>query len=58
MRAWLAEASDALVSVIFPAGCRVCSSMPAAFPFGGSVFLLFNAFRSLAARSAVGPFQR
>lgn len=27
MRAWLAETSDALVSVIFPAGCRICGKL-------------------------------
>ena len=27
MRAWFAEVSDALVSVIFPAGCRICDDL-------------------------------
>jgi competence protein ComFC len=27
VRAWLAEASDALISVIFPAGCRICDKL-------------------------------
>ncbi|HKN76265.1 MAG TPA: ComF family protein [Candidatus Acidoferrum sp.] len=27
MRGWLAEASDAIVSVFFPAGCRICDKL-------------------------------
>jgi ComF family protein len=27
VRGWLAEASDALISVIFPAGCRICDKL-------------------------------
>ena len=27
VRAWLAEASDAVVSVFFPAGCRICENL-------------------------------
>lgn len=27
VRAWLSEASDALISVIFPAGCRICEQL-------------------------------
>lgn len=27
MRGWLAEASDAIVSVFFPSGCRICESL-------------------------------
>ena len=27
LRAWLSEASDALVSLIFPGGCRICDEL-------------------------------
>ena len=27
MRGWFAEASDALVSVAFPSGCRICNNL-------------------------------
>src|SRR5580692_2398287 len=27
VREWLAEASDAIVSVFFPAGCRICDEL-------------------------------
>jgi ComF family protein len=45
-RAWLAEASDALVSVIFPAGCRICDK------------LLIDARRVPIWRECLSAFQR
>lgn len=45
-RAWLAEASDALVSVIFPAGCRICDK------------LLIDARRVPICQECLSAFQR
>jgi predicted amidophosphoribosyltransferase len=46
LRSWLSEASDALISVFFPAGCRVCNT------------LLTTASRVPICRECLGSFVR